>query len=102
MNENLACPECKTEMSFFQFMKAPTPFHLTCSSCNTKLKLDNYPGLILGIAILVGITTGVIIIILDLLLIFELGILVFVAFMLEVALYLFAKICNFTLSQRES
>ena len=57
--EKLVCPHCRQEMRFTTFLKAPTPWHLKCSHCQTKLKLEKYNLHALFIAFLIGIVTGI-------------------------------------------
>jgi uncharacterized protein (DUF983 family) len=33
------CPSCTAPLSFWAFIKAPTPFHLRCGKCNQLLRL---------------------------------------------------------------
>ncbi|KGF73956.1 hypothetical protein DO97_06385 [Neosynechococcus sphagnicola sy1] len=59
--KKLTCPSCKKNISFWNFAKAPTPFHLKCDHCHTELKLENHAGVILGIAIAFALITGLLI-----------------------------------------
>jgi hypothetical protein len=34
------CPACRGALSLWTGLKAPTPFHLRCSHCKTKLRIE--------------------------------------------------------------
>jgi uncharacterized protein (DUF983 family) len=34
----LICPKCNQEMKFVTFLRAPSPWHMKCKHCETKLK----------------------------------------------------------------
>jgi hypothetical protein len=53
--EKLTCPKCQNEMDFMGFLKSPTPWHLKCAHCKTKLRLDKYELYTFLIAISLGI-----------------------------------------------
>ena len=53
--EKLTCPKCQNEMDFTAFLKSPTPWHLKCAHCKTKLRLDKYELYTFLIAITIGI-----------------------------------------------
>jgi uncharacterized protein (DUF983 family) len=40
--EALTCPKCQTQMDFTAFLKSPTPWHLKCGHCRSKLRLKKY------------------------------------------------------------
>lgn len=42
MYKKLECPNCETKMTFITFAKSPTPWHLKCSNCKAKLKINKY------------------------------------------------------------
>ena len=58
MNE-LTCPVCQNRISFLNFAKAPTPFHLKCKQCKSKLRLKKYRGLLLGVGLTIGLSIGI-------------------------------------------
>ena len=49
--KSLFCSACEKPVSFLNFAKAPTPFHLKCDHCNTKLRFHQHTGFLLGLAI---------------------------------------------------
>ncbi len=55
----LLCPDCNSEIGFFAFAKAPTPWHLKCNSCSTKLRLEKNSFLFFFAAVLCGAAIGV-------------------------------------------
>ncbi len=56
---SLICPNCSTEMNFITFLKAPTPYHLKCNKCNTKLNMKKYRRAFTFIALVYGGILGV-------------------------------------------
>jgi CXXC-20-CXXC protein len=52
--KNIICPKCGNRFDFWSFMKSPTPFHMKCKTCQSKLKIDKYGLPIFILAILVG------------------------------------------------
>lgn len=34
------CPECEAPITFWRFLKQPTPFRYRCSACKTKFRLE--------------------------------------------------------------
>ena len=55
--KTLTCPNCQNEMDFMAFLKSPTPWHLKCAHCKTKLRLKKYE----LEAFLIAVTVGVLI-----------------------------------------
>ena len=53
--EQLTCPKCHNEIDFMAFLKSPSPWHLKCIYCRTKLKLQKYELYSFLIAIFIGI-----------------------------------------------
>ena len=41
MRHNLKCPGCQAPMTFWAYVKAPTPFHLRCGKCNERIILGS-------------------------------------------------------------
>ena len=44
----LKCPQCQTDIGFLNIVKALTPWHLRCASCDTPLMLASQRGAILA------------------------------------------------------
>ena len=44
MDDYFSCPSCQTTLSFWAFLKAPTPFHLRCGNCNQRLRFKQRIG----------------------------------------------------------
>lgn len=59
MND-LTCPACQHAMTFWNIAKAPTPYHLTCNHCKTKLKNQRHSLFILSIGVLVPVAIAAI------------------------------------------
>jgi hypothetical protein len=55
----LKCPSCDKALSFWNVAKAPTPFHLKCDHCRTKLSFHGLSWPVLVAAILFGLVLGV-------------------------------------------
>ena len=53
--EKLTCPTCQKKMDFMAFLKSPTPWHLKCGHCQTKLRLKKYELEAFLIAVTVGV-----------------------------------------------
>jgi hypothetical protein len=51
-----ACPACRTNLTFFQVLRAPTPFHLRCGGC--RARLSTHPALEWS-AMLVAVVGGI-------------------------------------------
>lgn len=56
--KKLKCPECQDAISFTAFAKAPTPWHIKCQNCKSKLKVGKYAGTTFSLALLLGMTIG--------------------------------------------
>lgn len=41
MRAVLACPSCGADVRFWRFLAAPTPLHLRCGVCRTRLIVPN-------------------------------------------------------------
>jgi hypothetical protein len=54
----LKCPNCSQEISFFAFARAPTPWHMKCDKCETKLKQESYKWTLMLIAVCFGMVLG--------------------------------------------
>jgi uncharacterized membrane protein YjjP (DUF1212 family) len=57
MNQ-LKCPACEKPLSFLNVAKAPTPFHLTCDHCHTKLRFEKHGVAALVLVLLLGLLAG--------------------------------------------
>ena len=55
----LKCPSCDKALSFWNVAKAPTPFHLKCDHCGTKLSFHGLSWLVFVVAMLFGLVLGV-------------------------------------------
>ncbi len=55
----LLCPNCQEGIGFWSMAKSPTPYHMKCDRCGTRLKVQKYAWLVTGIALLAGLTIGV-------------------------------------------
>ena len=55
----LKCPSCDNALSFWNVAKAPTPFHLKCDHCRTKLRFAGLSWPVLAAALLFGVAIGV-------------------------------------------
>ena len=53
--EKLICPKCQHEMDFMAFIKSPTPWHLKCVYCKTKVRLQKYELKAFLIAMSIGV-----------------------------------------------
>jgi hypothetical protein len=42
-------------MGFVQFASCPTPFHLRCFRCKTKLRIEKHAWFIVAVGVLVGV-----------------------------------------------
>jgi hypothetical protein len=54
-----SCPACRSKISLIQVLRAPTPLHLKCGNCQTRLRA--HPALewsALGVAVVGGIAIG--------------------------------------------
>ncbi|MFX1507283.1 MAG: hypothetical protein ACFFDC_14470 [Promethearchaeota archaeon] len=69
----LICPNCSIEMDFITFLKAPTPWHLKCNICQTKLRLKRYRGATTLFAFILGIVLGLLLLYLFFLFINNIG-----------------------------
>ena len=88
MMENLECPNCQNPITFLQFFKAPTPWHLKCQECNAKLKVGKYAGITFTLALVIGLIIGLTTDIYDIPMIYFFIILIFLAFGAEIVVYL--------------
>ena len=99
MNQ-LSCPACEKPLSLWNVAKAPTPFHLKCDHCRTKLGFERHVGWItFAIALVFGMVVGfaaadfgIDAVIIALIL----GVVVF-----EVAMFLIGSAMNLKLTPRE-
>lgn len=55
----LICPACEKDMSFMNFSKAPTPWHIKCQYCKAPLKLGRSNLTCLVLSIVAGVVLGV-------------------------------------------
>jgi hypothetical protein len=53
--KKIVCPKCENSMSLFTFAQAPTPWHLKCGSCKTKLRPHKHSVLIVALASIFGL-----------------------------------------------
>jgi hypothetical protein len=53
--KKIVCPKCENSMSLFTFAQSPTPWHLKCGSCKTKLKPRKHSVLIVTLAGIFGL-----------------------------------------------
>ncbi|MCP5102344.1 MAG: hypothetical protein GY950_03145 [bacterium] len=54
MMKHVECPKCQTQISLLQWLKAPTPWHLTCGNCDAKLKIRRFAPHLMVFALLFG------------------------------------------------
>ena len=58
MKKTTNCPACEQPVSVWRIMSAPTPLHLSCSSCKTKVRPRGWIVPTLIFALVVGIALG--------------------------------------------
>lgn len=59
MKAEIPCPACRQPISLWQIMKAPTPFHMSCSNCKSKVRVKDWTWPGLGISCMLGAFLGV-------------------------------------------
>lgn len=57
--KELLCPNCNKGIGFWNMAKSPTPFHMKCDQCGTKLKVKKFAWLVTGIALVAGLSIGI-------------------------------------------
>src|SRR5437899_12807045 len=61
MKTSATCPACGNNMSLWDGMKAPTPFHFRCPHCTARLRIQMrglWPLLILVVCLFAGLAVG--------------------------------------------
>ncbi|NQT73204.1 MAG: hypothetical protein HQ553_10640 [Chloroflexi bacterium] len=58
MKTTATCPACEQPISIWRIVSAPTPIHLSCSSCKTKIRPKGWTILSLITALAIGFALG--------------------------------------------
>jgi DNA-directed RNA polymerase subunit RPC12/RpoP len=56
--KTMICPNCSNEIEFLNFFRAPTPWHIKCKHCGSKLMVEKHRGTAIILAIAYGILLG--------------------------------------------
>ena len=97
----LICPNCQSAMTFFQFAKAPTPWHLLCPQCGVSLKANKYLGRTNALIIIICLNVALLCEILDLSVYQLIAVTILTMLFVEIILYLSYRILRVEFTIKE-
>jgi hypothetical protein len=98
--DDLKCPACQDSITFWNFARAPSPYHLTCDRCKARLKIQKYSLSVICISVVATVVITVICLLFNLNIACSMGIFTIGAISSELVLYHAFRRCGVFLELR--